>query len=229
MMSSVPRSASRAGKFLSSRRSRSDRLHLTRRSATTTRPSSGKSSAMRTRRRRLSCCVIKTYVTKSGGCWTFSTIARRRLSSSASVSTAGNLRRLRKWVKNLVSRGSAFGSCKILRFPNCAVRSRRKSDRWMWSCPSKLKLDEQCRFDRPQADRCRMKDMTRPTSRVPIHRWLFQLALDLFHQVQVLLDHFCGVIRELLHVGIAPAVCFLFEFSQIFFVILHHHVDVSFV
>src|SRR5262249_49400666 len=37
-------------------------------------------------------------------------------------------------------RESAFGSCKTLRFPNCAVRWQRKSARLMWNCRSKLKL-----------------------------------------------------------------------------------------
>ena len=54
----------------------------------------------------------------------------------------------------------------------------------------------------------------------------FQLALDLFRLVKMLLNNFCCIIRKLLHVGIAPAGCFLFEFSQVFFVVLDHHVHV---
>ena len=68
-----------------------------------------------------------------------------------------------------------------------------------------------------------------PQKRAASSSCLFQLALSFLRKVQVFLNHFCRIIRELLYVGIAPAVCFLFEFSQIFFMILHHHVDISFV
>jgi len=48
---------------------------------------------------------------------------------------------------------------------------------------------------------------------------LFQLCLDLFGEVQMLLNHFSCVLRKLFYVRIAPAVCFLFEFSEVFFVL----------
>ena len=94
----------------------------------------------------------------------------------------------------------------------------------MWKCPSKRKLDGKCAlFSTPRCNRglwlVHVARKTRQAgSRVGLR--LFQLPWISFNQV--LLDHFCRGVRELLHVGIAPAFCFLFEFSQIFFVILHH-------
>jgi hypothetical protein len=37
--------------------------------------------------------------------------------------------------------------------------------------------------------------------------FLLQLALRLFDQIEVFLDHFGGFVREVLHVGITPVVC----------------------
>ena len=45
----------------------------------------------------------------------------------------------------------------------------------------------------------------------------------------MLLDHFGCIIRKLFHVGIAPTAGLLFELSQILFMVLNHHVDVSLV
>ena len=145
----------------------------------------------------------------------------------------------------MVSRGSAFGNCKTSRSPSCAVRSQRKSAQWMWNYRSKLKLDGQCRFH-ARTERSarfvspcyngglwpihgRVKTRT-PGSRVGLRALLlFQFALGFFRKVQMLLNHFCCIIRKLLHVGIAPTACFLFEFSQVLFVILDHHVHVGLV
>jgi len=58
---------------------------------------------------------------------------------------------------------------------------------------------------------------------------LFQLTLSFFRKVQMLLNHFCCIISELLQVGIGSAACFLFEFSQVLFVVLDHRIHVGLV
>jgi hypothetical protein len=69
-----------------------------------------------------------------------------------------------------------------------------------------------------------------PVSRVELSAFrLFQLAPRFFRKVQMLLNHFCCIICKLLHIGIAPSACFLFEFSQVLFVVLDHHVHVGLV
>jgi hypothetical protein len=116
----------------------------------------------------------------------------------------------------------------------------------MWNCPSKLKLDGDAVFTRADGN---VRAFCFPdvaltvalgsftverqacgslVSRVePSALRLFQLALGFFGKGQMLLNHFCCIIRKLLQVGIAPIACFLFEFGQVFFVVLHHHVHVG--
>src|SRR5918996_4471627 len=70
-------------------------------------------------------------------------------------------------------------------------------------------------------------------SGVPHYRavsvFLLQLALSLFGEVKMFLDHLGRVLGEFLHVGIGSCAGLLLKFSQILFVILHHHIHISFI
>ena len=58
---------------------------------------------------------------------------------------------------------------------------------------------------------------------------LFQFTLSLLREVQMLLDYLCRVVGKLLHIGIAPAVCFFLELRQVLLVIPNHRVHVGLV
>ena len=153
--------------------------------------------------------------------------------------------------KTLEEVGKKFGVTRerIRQLQNIALSKlrralARKSARWMSNCRSKLKLDGQCDLSRADGNRPRVLFRTPSIERRPSARSrpretrtfpgtrrgrLLQLALSFFRKIQVILNHFCCVIGKLLQVGIAPAACFLFEFSQILFVVFHHHIHVGFV
>ena len=58
---------------------------------------------------------------------------------------------------------------------------------------------------------------------------LFELALSLLCEVQMLLNYLCRVRGKLFYVGIASAVCFFLELGQVLLMIADHHVYVSLV
>src|SRR4029453_16831746 len=59
--------------------------------------------------------------------------------------------------------------------------------------------------------------------------FLLRLALSLLGEVKMFLNHLGRVLGGFLHVGITAVSCLVLKFSQIFFVIFHHHVHVNFI
>src|SRR5205085_427927 len=77
---------------------------------------------IRTRRRRSNFCATTTCATKSAVCSTCSTIAKRKLFSSALDSMVESQRLSKRLARNSALPASAFGSCKTLRCRNCVAR-----------------------------------------------------------------------------------------------------------